>query len=203
MLIGYARVSTRDQDLAAQVDGLGRLGVEQRRIYTDKLTGRNADRPGLREAIAATRRGDVFVVTKMDRLGRSVPDLRDITRDLHTRGVTLQLGSTTYDPGDPFGKFFLTTLAAVAEFEADMISMRTKEGLEVARAKGRLRGKPPSLSLRQEAKLLDDHESSRYTVAELAEDYGVSRATVYRSLDRARARKAQRGVSVTTAKATR
>lgn len=190
MLIGYARVSRDKQDLTAQVEALGRLGVEAERIYTDKLTGRNADRPGLREAIAATREGDVFVVTKMDRLGRSVPDLRDITTDLHERGVALQLGGATYDPADPFGKFFLTTLAAVAEFEADMISMRTKEGLAVARSKGRLQGKPPKLTERQHRKVLAEYESGEVTPRELAEDYGVDRATIYRTIQRARAMKA-------------
>lgn len=186
MLIGYARVSRDKQDLAAQVEGLERLGVDAERIYTDKLTGRTAARPGLQSAIAATREGDTFVVTKLDRLGRSVPDLRDITHDLHARGVALQMAGAIYDPTDPFGKFFLTTLAAVAEFEADMISMRTKEGLAVARAKGRLNGKPPKLSQRQHMKVLTEYESGTTTPGELAEDYGVDRATIYRTIDRAK-----------------
>ncbi|WP_114204197.1 recombinase family protein [Janibacter anophelis] len=186
MLIGYARVSRDKQDLAAQVEGLERLGVDAERIYTDKLTGRTAARPGLQSAIAATREGDTFVVTKLDRLGRSVPDLRDITHDLHARGVALQMAGTIYDPTDPFGKFFLTTLAAVAEFEADMISMRTKEGLAVARAKGRLNGKPPKLSQRQHMKVLTEYESGTTTPGELAQDYGVDRATIYRTIDRAK-----------------
>ncbi|CAM4128377.1 recombinase family protein [Janibacter anophelis] len=186
MLIGYARVSRDKQDLAAQVEGLERLGVDAERIYTDKLTGRTAARPGLQSAIAATREGDTFVVTKLDRLGRSVPDLRDITHDLHARGVALQMAGAIYDPTDPFGKFFLTTLAAVAEFEADMISMRTKEGLAVARAKGRLNGKPPKLSQRQHMKVLTEYESGTTTPGELAQDYGVDRATIYRTIDRAK-----------------
>lgn len=186
MLIGYARVSRDKQDLAAQIEGLERLGVDAERIYTDKLTGRTAARPGLQSAIAATREGDTFVVTKLDRLGRSVPDLRDITHDLHARGVALQMAGAIYDPTDPFGKFFLTTLAAVAEFEADMISMRTKEGLAVARAKGRLNGKPPKLSQRQHMKVLTEYESGTTTPGELAQDYGVDRATIYRTIDRAK-----------------
>lgn len=191
MLIGYARVSRDKQDLSAQVDALGRLGVEPERIYTDKLTGRNSDRPGLRAAVAATRSGDTFAVTKLDRLGRSVPDLRDITQDLHERGVALQMAGATYDPADPFGKFFLTTLAAVAEFEADMVSMRTKEGLAVARAKGRLNGKPPKLSKRQHLKVLAEYESGGFSVGELAEDYGVNRATIYRTIKRGQEMKAE------------
>lgn len=186
MLIGYARVSRDKQDLAAQVEGLERLGVDAERIYTDKLTGRTTARPGLQSAIAATREGDTFVVTKLDRLGRSVPDLRDITHDLHARGVALQMAGAIYDPTDPFGKFFLTTLAAVAEFEADMISMRTKEGLAVARAKGRLNGKPPKLSQRQHMKVLTEYELGTTTPGELAQDYGVDRATIYRTIDRAK-----------------
>lgn len=189
MLIGYARVSRDKQDLTAQIEGLERLGVDAERIYTDKLTGRTAARPGLQSAIAATREGDTFVVTKLDRLGRSVPDLRDITQDLHKRGVALQMAGAIYDPADPFGKFFLTTLAAVAEFEADMISMRTKEGLAIARSKGRLNGKPPKLSERQHRKLLAEYEAGEVSVGDLAEDYSVDRATIYRTIKRARAMK--------------
>ena len=137
--IGYARVSTADQDLTSQRDGLLRLGVLDSNIYVDHgLTGTNRARPGLREALAAVREGDTLVVTKLDRLARSVKDARDIADELTTRGVALSLGGSRYDPTDPVGRLLFNVLAMVAEFERDLISMRTKEGMAVARAKGHL-----------------------------------------------------------------
>jgi DNA invertase Pin-like site-specific DNA recombinase len=145
LLIGYARVSTEEQDLTAQRDGLGRLGVEPSRIYVDHgLTGTNRDRPGLREALAACRAGDTLVVTKLDRLARSLPDARAIAEDLTRRKVKLSLGGSVYDPTDPVGRLLFNVLAMVAEFEADLIRTRTREGMRVAKAKGHLRGKQPS-----------------------------------------------------------
>lgn len=144
LLIGYARVSTEEQDLTAQRDGLQRLGVEPSRTYVDHgLTGTNRDRPGLREALAACRAGDTLVVTKLDRLARSLPDARAIAEDLTRRTVRLSLGGSVYDPADPVGRLLFNVLAMVAEFEADLIRSRTREGMRVAKAKGHLRGKQP------------------------------------------------------------
>lgn len=187
MLIGYARVSTDRQDLAAQLSELRRLGVADGRVYTDKRTGKSKDRPGLREALAAVRAGDTLVVTRLDRLARSVPDARDIVQTLYDNGASLQIGASVHDPNDPVGKFLFNALAMVAEFEHDLIVQRTKEGLAIAKANGRLKGTKPKLTDRQTKKLVDDHDSGKYTVAELAEDYGVSRATIYRTLQRAQA----------------
>ena len=121
LLIGYARVSTEEQDLTAQRDGLQRLGVEPSRIYVDHgLTGTNRDRPGLREALAACRAGDTLVVTKLDRLARSLPHARAIAEDLTRRTVRLSLGGSVYDPADPVGRLLFNVLAMVAEFEADL-----------------------------------------------------------------------------------
>ena len=137
LLIGYACVSTEEQDLTAQRDGLQRLGVEPSRIYVDHgLTGTNRDRPGLREALAACRAGDTLVVTKLDRLARSLPDARAIAEDLTRRTVRLSLGGSVYDPADPVGRLLFNVLAMVAEFEADLIRSRTREGMRVAKAKG-------------------------------------------------------------------
>src|SRR6266487_2305009 len=147
MLIGYARCSTDAQDLTAQRDALTALGVHPDRIYTDHgLTGTNRARPGLREALAACREGDTLVVTKLDRLARSLPDARDIVGELTERGVRLSIGGSVHDPADPVGRLLFNVLAMVAEFEADLIRARTREGMAVARAKGRLRAKSPKLS---------------------------------------------------------
>ena len=110
--IGYARCSTDRQDLTAQRAALAELGVTEDRIYTDHgLTGTNRDRPGLAQALAAVRAGDVFVVPKLDRLARSVPDARAIAEQLEKKGVKLALGASVYDPTDPMGKMFFNILA--------------------------------------------------------------------------------------------
>lgn len=185
--IGYARVSTDEQDLTAQRDALAALGVAPERIYVDHgLTGTNRARPGLREAMAACRGGDVLVVTKLDRLARSLPDARDIVAELTAREVKLSLGGSVHDPTDPVGRLLFNVLAMVAEFESDLIKMRTREGMKVARAKGRLRGKKPKLSPRQEAHLVELHHAGAHTSAELAELFSVARSTVYRAIGRAR-----------------
>jgi DNA invertase Pin-like site-specific DNA recombinase len=183
--IGYARCSTDKQDLAAQKAALEKLGVPPERIYTDHgLTGTNRARPGLDQALAAVRCGDTLVVPKLDRLARSVPDARAIADDLVARGVKLALGSSVYDPADPMGKMFFNILATFAEFEADLIRLRTREGMAVARAKGKLRGKQPKLSEKQHNELRRMHGSGEYSISDLAEVFSVSRPTVYRALNR-------------------
>jgi DNA invertase Pin-like site-specific DNA recombinase len=143
--IGYARVSTVDQDLTAQRDALTALGVDPKRIYVDHgLTGTNRARPGLREALAACRRGDTLVVTKLDRLARSVPDARDIVDELTAGGVRLNIGGSVHDPNDPVGRLLFTTLSMIAEFEADLGRARTREGMAVARARAGCAANSPS-----------------------------------------------------------
>ena len=188
MLIGYARCSTDEQDLTAQRDALAGLGVSTKRIYVDHgLTGANRARPGLREALAACRAGDTLVVTKLDRLARSLPDARDIVDELTARDVKLSLGGSVHDPADPVGRLLFNVLGMVAEFEADLIRLRTREGMKVAKAKGRLRGKKPKLNPKQEAHLVKLHEAGEHTTAELGELFGVARSTVYRTVKRAQA----------------
>jgi DNA invertase Pin-like site-specific DNA recombinase len=188
--IGYARCSTDKQDLTAQRAMLEELGVAPDRIYMDRgLTGTTRARPGLDQALAAVRAGDTLVVPKLDRLARSVPDARQIADALVERGVKLALGTSVYDPDDPMGKMFFNILATFAEFEADLIRMRTREGMAIARAKGKLRGKQPKLSDKQQKELYRMHDSGEYSISDLAELFSVSRPTVYRTL----ARKLQRG----------
>ena len=161
-LIGYARCSTDAQDLTAQRDRLHELGVAEECIYLDQgLTGTNRKRPGLDQALAAVRAGDTLVVPKLDRLARSVPDARAIGDNL-----------------------VFNILATFAEFEVDLLRMRTREGMAVARAKGKLRGKQPKLSARQQRELARMAGTGEYTIADLAEVFTVSRVTVYRTLQR-------------------
>ena len=183
--IGYARCSTHGQDLAAQRAALLALGVAEDRIYTDHgLTGTSRARPGLDQALAAVREGDTLVVPKLDRLARSVPDARAIADELEKRGVKLALGASVHDPTDPMGRMFFNILATFAEFEADLIRLRTREGMAMARARGRLKGKTPKLSDRRQAELRRMHATGEYTISDLAELFAVSRPTVYRVLAR-------------------
>ncbi len=141
--------------MPSQADGLTALGVATSRIYVDHgLTGTNRERPGLREALAACREGDTLVVTKLDRLARSLPDARAIADELTHRQVRLNLGGSVYDPTDPVGRLQFNVLSMVAEFETDLIRLCTREGMKVAKAKGHLPGKQPKLNHRQEAHLV-------------------------------------------------
>ena len=184
-LIGYARCSTNKQDLSAQQAILKDLGVSPDRIYVDHgLTGTNRLRPGLDQALAAVRAGDTLVVAKLDRLARSVPDARFIAESLQERGVKLALGGSVYDPTDPMGKMFFNILATFAEFEADLIRIRTREGMAIARAKGKLKGKPPKLTSKQHRELDRMYQTGEYSISDLSELFSVSRATIYRSIRR-------------------
>jgi DNA invertase Pin-like site-specific DNA recombinase len=180
-LIGYARYSTDKQDLAAQKQALPGLGVTPERIYTDHgFTGTNRARPDLDQALAAVLNGDTLVVPELDRLARSV-SARAIGDDLAARGVKLQIGASVQDP---IGKLFFNILATFAEFEADLIRMRTREGMAVARAKGKLKGRKPKLSTRQQQELRRMYDTGDYSLSDLAELFSVSRPTVYRTLQR-------------------
>ncbi|WP_407052096.1 recombinase family protein [Methyloraptor flagellatus] len=185
ILIGYARCSTDRQDLTAQKAALQQLGVDPQRIYIDHgYTGTNRQRPGLDQALAAVRAGDTLVVPKLDRLARSVPDARAIADQLVARGVRLAIGASVYDPADPMGKMFFNILATFAEFEADIIRLRTREGMAIAKAKGKLKGKPPKLNERQHKELRRMYDTGEYSINDLAELFGVAKPTVYRTLKR-------------------
>ena len=184
-LIGYARCSTDRQNLDVPCqEGLA-LGVAEDRIYTDHgRTGTTCARFGLDQALAAVREGATLVVPKLDRLARSAPDARAIADRLRERGVKLALGRTLYDPDGPTGKRFFNILATFAEFEADLIRMRTREGTAIARAKGKLRGKQPRLSDRQQREPCRMHATGEYSISDPAELFTVSRPTVCRTLNR-------------------
>ena len=197
LLVGYARCSTDQEDLTAQCDVLLSLGVVSDRIYVDHgLTGTNRERRGLREALAACRGGDTLVATKLDRLARSLPDARAIAEELTNHQVSLSRGGSVYDPTDAVGRLMFNVLAMVAEFESDLIRLRTREGMKVAKAKGRLR-KQPKLSRRQETHLVSLVHSSGYSTAEVADLFGVGRSTVYRAIERQR-NEARAGIAAST-----
>src|SRR5699024_3775961 len=151
--IGYARCSTDKQDLRAQKSELAKLSPD--RVFTDEgYTGTKRDsRAGLDQTMAALRAGDTLIVTTLDRLARSVPDARAIATEWQQRGARLQIGNVVHDPSDTMGKMFFNVLAMLAEFEADLARRRTREGMAEARRQGKLRGKPPKFTARQDAEV--------------------------------------------------
>jgi DNA invertase Pin-like site-specific DNA recombinase len=179
--VGYARVSTRDQHPEAQTDALTAAGCE--RIFTDKASGKLARRPQLDKALEFLRADDVLVITKLDRLGRSVRNLIDLAEALKNRDVGLRVLDQGIDTTTPAGRMFFHVLAALAEFEASLISERTLDGLEAARARGRKGGRRPKLNDKQVALVRSMYASGEHTVTAIAETFGVTRPTIYRLLD--------------------
>lgn len=186
MRIGYGRVSTEDQVLDAQRDALAAAGCEQ--IFLDTASGKLARRPELDKALLVARSGDQLVVTKLDRLGRSLEHLIALSKDLEARGVDLMVLEQGIDTSTSVGRMFFQILGAIAEFERALISERTKAGLAAARARGRVGGRRRKLGPRQArlAQELYDEvgpDGRRvHTVAEIAAELGVSRPTIYRYL---------------------
>lgn len=193
-MVGYSRVSTNQQDLSSQQAGLNALSVPDELVYVDhSLTGRNRERPGLQQALATCRAGDTLVITKLDHLARSLPDARDSVENLTKRNIKLSLGGYIHDPTVPVGNPLFNVLAMVAEFESDLIRARTREGMQIAKAKGRLRGKQPKLSPAQEKHLVALHHGGKHTSAEL---FGVARSTVYRIVQRTPSSTAASGTAI-------
>lgn len=180
MNIGYARVSTDDQNEALQVDALKSVGCE--RIYIEKVSSASKKRPELEKCLDALREGDILTVWRLDRLGRSIKHLIEIGSSLNEQGIGFQSITEHIDTNSPNGKLVFHMFAAFAEFERDLIRERTKEGLKAARARGRKGGRKPALSSDQikkaKAMLLDPE----MTKSEVSKFFGVSRVTLNKAL---------------------
>ncbi len=179
MLVGYARVSTYEQTLNLQRDALEQAGCE--RLYQDVRSGAQADREGLSQALQFVRPGDVLVVWRLDRLGRSLTHLIDIVTALSERGIGFRSLQEQIDTTTSGGKLFFHVFGALAEFERDIIRERTQAGLVAARARGRKGGRPRALatpSRVQQAQAL--YEAQTGSIAEICKTLGISRATLYR-----------------------
>ncbi len=179
MNIGYARVSTQDQNLDLQNDALRAAGCEN--IYTDKMSGAKTKRPGLEEILGFIRKGDTLVVWRLDRLGRSLKHLIQVLNQLEERGVYFKSIQESLDTSTPGGKLIFHVFGALAEFERDIIKERTLAGLAAARARGRKGGRPRKLTKKQitMAKQLMGDQS--IPIDEICKTMGVSKATLYRS----------------------
>ncbi len=183
MRIGYARVSTKDQDLSLQLEALEQAGCEK--IFREKESGKNAQRPQLQEMMSQLRQGDVVVVWKLDRLARSIRDLIDLVNKMHQEGVELQSLRDQIDTNTPQGKFTFHLFAAMAEFERDLISERTKAGLAAARAQGRTGGRPKGLSQKaQHTAMLAErlYLENNLSTKQICDQLGISRGTFYNYL---------------------
>src|SRR5882757_4527639 len=189
MRIGYGRVSTRDQNPESQRDALTAARCDE--VFIDKASGKLARRPGLDKALlSANRAGDQLVVTKLDRLGRSLEHLIELSKQLETRGVDLVVLDQGIDTSTAVGRMFFQILGSIAEFEHALMSERTMDGLAAARARGRTGGQKPKLGPRQVQLAQGMYEEKgpdgrrAYTVAQIAAEFGVTRPTIYRHLER-------------------
>lgn len=179
--IGYARVSTDDQELALQLDALSRAGCQT--VYQEKASGKGGDRPELIQCWKALRTGDTLVVWRMDRLGRSLADLVKSITDLEARGVGFESLTERIETGSATGKLMFHVFAAMAEFERNLIRERTQAGLAAARARGRVGGRRHKLDEQQKKEIKALLRDPDISVSEIAERYGVSRTTIYRNVE--------------------
>lgn len=178
-LLGYARVSTADQVLDRQVDALTQAGCT--RIFTDTISGAAKVRPGLDELLAYARPGDTIVIQALDRLGRTTLDLLALVEDLTARGVSLRILTLGVDTGTPAGQLVLTVMAALAQMERDILRERTMDGLAAARARGRVGGRPRTMTDAQVG-LAREWRDAGKSVREIGRLLGVPEATVRRRL---------------------
>jgi DNA invertase Pin-like site-specific DNA recombinase len=177
--IGYARVSTTDQDLALQLDALAKAGCAS--VFEDKASGTKADRPGLAAALGFVREGDILTVWKLDRLGRSLPHLIETVNALETRGVSFRSLTEAIDTTTPGGRLIFHIFGALGQFERDLIRERTRAGLDTAATRGRQGGRKPVMTeekLRRAQTLL----VQGLTVREVAARIKVGKTALYAAL---------------------
>jgi DNA invertase Pin-like site-specific DNA recombinase len=183
MKIGYARVSTKDQDLSLQIDALEDAGCT--RIYQEQITGSTKDRPELQKMLEQLRDGDIIIIWKLDRLARSLKDLVGLVNEIQEKGAGLNSLHDHIDTTTPHGKFTFHLFAALAEFERDIIRERTNAGLAAARARGRKGGRPKGLSKKaQHTAIIAErlYEEGDLTVKEICEQLSISKMTLYNYL---------------------
>jgi DNA invertase Pin-like site-specific DNA recombinase len=179
MIIGYARVSTEDQNLDGQLDALKAAGAA--RIFADKITGTARSRPELDRLLDQLRQGDVITVTKYDRLARSLRDLLDIVDTIQAHGAGFRSLAEDIDTTTPAGRLVFHVFASIAQFERERISERTKEGLAAARKRGRVGGRPPALYAAQKVEVRRMRDDELRPLLEIAQLFRVSVKTVRRA----------------------
>lgn len=191
MLIGYARVSTDDQNLNLQRDALNQAGCEQ--LFEDQFSGTKAERPGLHRALTYARAGDTLVVWRLDRLSRSLKDLIEMVALLESKGIGLRSLQESIDTSSSSGKLIFHLFGALAEFERNLIRERTQAGLQAARARGRKGGRPPALGPDKQALAVRLHQEKIYKVDQICTMMGISKPTLYKYIEASRSTEARSG----------
>lgn len=194
MLVGYARVSTAEQNLGLQRDALLAAGIASERIYEDTCSGSVIDRPGLARALDALRAGDALVVWKLDRIGRSLAHVVELVGALQIKGIGLKVLTGGIDTTSPTGRLVFGIFATLAEFERDLIHERTMAGLAAARARGRTGGRPRLMTRAKLRTAMAAMADQSHAATDVAEQLGISTSTLYAYIDgkglpKARARK--------------
>jgi DNA invertase Pin-like site-specific DNA recombinase len=182
MLIGYARVSTVEQNLDLQLDALKKIGCEK--VFEDKISGSKSDRPGLMKALEQLRSGDTLVVWRLDRLGRTLHHLLELINELKEKGIMFRSIQDGIDTTTSIGQFFFQITGAFAELERNLIKERTKAGLEAARARGKKGGRKPLLNKKQIQMMTEIYNAKSTSIIEICEQFKISRKTFYRYLDK-------------------
>lgn len=179
MRYGYARVSTREQNEARQIEALERAGIDRGRIFIDKASGADADRPALNEVLGLLTEGDSLTVLSFDRLARSTKHLLGLADDFAARGIDLISIREGFDTSTPQGKFFFTVTAAFAEMEREIIRERQAEGIAIAKRDGRMKGRP-TVDKNALSAALSLYREGELSVAQIVKATGISRTTIYR-----------------------
>ena len=181
MLIGYARVSTEDQNLDLQKDALLTIGCEK--IFDDRMSGAKAERPGLTKALEICRKDDTLVVWRLDRLGRSLKDLISLAETLKERGIGLKSIQESIDTTTSGGQLIFHMFGALAEFERNLIRERVNAGLVAARARGKVGGRPKALDEKKRQVTIDLYRANKHSIGEICQMMGIGKTTLYKYLD--------------------
>jgi DNA invertase Pin-like site-specific DNA recombinase len=181
--IGYARVSSDDQNLDLQYDALRKAGCKT--IYEDKASGGSVDRPGLQNLLLAVRKGDLVVVWRLDRLARSLKDLLELAAELESKGAGLSSVCDKIDTSSSGGKLIFQVFGAISEFERNLVRERTQAGLAAARKRGRIGGRPKRLDTEQRKMLVRLYNSKEHSVSEICKLLNISKPTLYNYLEAA------------------
>lgn len=184
MLIGYARVSTDDQNLNLQRDALQATGCGK--IFEDQISGAKAERPGIQAALHFARPGDTLVIWRLDRLSRSLKDLIEMVKHLESKGIGLKSLQESIDTTSSSGMLIFHLFGALAEFERNLTRERTQAGLQAARARGRKGGRPKTLSKDKQALAVQLYNDKKHTVVQICVLMGISRPTLYKYIESAR-----------------
>ena len=182
MIFGYARVSTIEQNLDRQLDALNAAGAEE--IIQEKMTGTKADRPQLNKLLDKLRKGDIILIADLTRLSRSTKDLFSLVEQIEKKGANIKsLKESWMDTTTPQGKLMFTIFAGVSQFERDLISQRTKEGLEAARARGKKGGRKPKLDLAKKKAIYELYNQKNTPVMDICNMFDITKPTLYKVIE--------------------